>query len=266
MPLIELSNISFSYKQSAQIPNFSLEDINLLVNKGDFISILGPNGCGKSTLLKLIARLLKPREGKISFSDVEYEKIPIKSFTKKLAFVPQITYSIYPFSVFEVVMMGRTPYLNLMGFERGEDIAVVEKTLEKVGISHLMNKGINEISGGEAQRAFIARALVQKPETILLDEPNAHLDIEHQMEIFNLLKFLNENENLTVIAVSHDLNLVGLFSERAVLMKNGKILLDSDKKSILTESNIKEIFNVNSVVRYNQDSNAVLVNIIPDKD
>ena len=129
-----------------------------------------------------------------------------------------------------------------------------------------MNKGINEISGGEAQRAFIARALVQKPETILLDEPNAHLDIEHQMEIFNLLRFLNENENLTVIAVSHDLNLVGLFSERAVLMKNGKIILDSDKKSILTESNIKEIFNVNSVVRYNQDSDAVLVNIIPDKD
>ncbi|MFC2133615.1 ABC transporter ATP-binding protein [Bacteroidota bacterium] len=264
MPLIELKNISFSYLQSSQSSNFSLEGINLIINKGDFISILGPNGCGKSTLLKLIARLLNPQDGHILFSDVEYQKIPRKNFTKKIAYVPQTTYSIYPFSVFEVVMMGRTPYLNLLGFESGEDIDIVEETLEKVGILNLRHKGINEISGGEAQRAFIARALVQTPEIILLDEPNAHLDIEHQMEIFNLLNFLNKNEKLTVVAVSHDLNLVGLFSERALLMKSGKIILDSDKKSILTESNIKEIFNVNSIVRYNQDSDSLLVNIIPN--
>ena len=265
MVLVELNNVSFTYHSKVKNSGFALENINLVINRGDFISILGPNGCGKSTLLKLIARLLTPVDGKLLFDNIEYDRIPLKKFTRRLAYVPQITYSIYPFTVFEIVLMGRTPYLNLLGFENKKDIDLVNESLEKVGVYHLRDKGINEISGGEAQRAFIARALVQNPEIILLDEPNAHLDIEHQVEIFNLLTTLNRNDNLTIVTVSHDLSLVGNYSQRALLMKQGKIVLDDDKRSILTTDNIREIFKVDSVVRYDQDREAILINIVPER-
>src|SRR4030042_719845 len=260
MTLIDLKNIYFSYIQKFSDNDFCLENINISFKKGDFISILGPNGSGKSTLLKIIARLLRPTKGQLFYTNIDYKEISPKNISKRIAFVPQSTFSIYPFSVFEIVMMGRTPYLNYFGFEKKKDIEIVNNTLELVGIVHLKNKGINEISGGEAQRDFITQALVQKPEVILLDEPNAHLDIEHQMEIFTLLNLLNENENLTVIAVSHDLNLAGLFSKRVMLMKKGNILMDSDKKTILTESNLREIFNVNSMINYDEKNEFLFIN------
>jgi iron complex transport system ATP-binding protein len=150
--------------------------------------------------------------------------------------------------------MGRTPYLNLLGFEKEDDLIKINNALELVGISHLKNKSINSISGGEAQRAFIARAIAQEPELILLDEPNAHLDLEHQLSIFNLLKKLNDEEQLTIIMVSHDLNLAGCYSKRIVLMKSGNIFLDDEKSKVLTQDNISKVFRVNSKI-YNEGNN-----------
>lgn len=263
MPLLELKNINFSYNQQNRDNEFELRNINFQVDKGDFVTVLGPNGSGKSTLLKIITNLLSPGSGERILNKKNYDLYTHKELAKFIAFVPQVTYSIFPFSVYEIVMMGRTPYLNFFGIENHDDVDVVNNALEIVGISHLRNKGINKISGGEAQRAFIARALVQEPELILLDEPNAHLDIEHQISIFELLKNLNEEKALTVISVSHDLNLSGFYAKRAVVLSEGKIILDDDKKNVLTETNIREIFGVESSVSYIEKLNSVNVNIIP---
>jgi len=262
LPIIELNKIDFSYKNGVD-NTFSLHDINLAIGKGEFVSIIGPNGSGKSTLMKIISNLLYKNSGEIFYNGEEYSSISKKEFARHVAYVPQALPTLYPFSVYDIVLMGRTPYLNFMGFESGKDSKIVNESLELLGISHLRNKGINNVSGGEAQRTFIARALAQKPEVLLLDEPNAHLDIEHQVSIFNLLRKLNLDEKLTIISVSHDLNLAGFYCEKAILMNEGRIVMNDLKHNILTEYNIKKYFGVEALVNYKKEENFVNVNIIP---
>jgi len=264
MPIIDLNNIEYSYRSTEVGQKFSLSNISLKIFKQEFVSILGPNGAGKSTLLKIISGYYKPHQGTIQLFDKKYIEYDIKSLAQKIAFVSQSNISVFPYSVYEIVMMGRTPYLGIMGFGSNKDRKLVDEVLEIVGISNIKNKGINEISGGEAQRAFIARALVQQPEIILLDEPNAHLDIQHQISIFNILSKLKEEKGITVITVSHDLNLAGYYSDKIILMENGKIVLNDDKKHILTEENIYKVFNVRTSVSYDEKSDAVKVTLLPD--
>lgn len=255
--MLEFRDISFKYGN--QDSSFELKDINLTVNHGEFVTILGPNGSGKSTLLNLILGDIKSSKGEILFEDKLYSDYSRKEIAKKVSFVPQRYFSVYPFSIYEIVAMGRTPYLNMLGFENDEDIQKINNALELVGITHLKNFSINSVSGGEAQRAFIARALVQEPELILLDEPNAHLDLEHQISIFDLLKLLNSEKKLTILTVSHDLNLSGCYSNRMILMKDGKIFLDAEKTAALTEENISAVFNVNAkVFHYGKNINVAL--------
>jgi iron complex transport system ATP-binding protein len=265
MAQLTLENVQFEYSKEKNGQNhFNLMDINLSFNRGEFISLLGPNGSGKSTLLKIISGLLKPLSGRITLDDKSYSSIQVKDLAKKIAFVPQSSLTVFPFSVYEIVMMGRTPYLNYIGFETKEDKNIVEDALQLVGITHLKNHCINEVSGGEAQLAFIARAMVQKPEIILLDEPNSHLDIKHQITIFNLIKSQNIKNSLTVISVSHDLNLAGFYSDRIILIKNGRIFKDDITAQILTSENINAVFNVESVVAFNPEINKLNIIIKPD--
>ena len=265
MNFLSLEHIYFNYgNEKNDFPKFNLEDVTLSFNKGEFVSLLGPNGCGKSTMLKIIIGLLKAKEGRLLLNDKDYKFISRKDLAKKIAFVPQTFSTIFPFSVYEIVMMGRTPYLNFIGYETERDKKAVEDALQLVGISHLKNHGINEVSGGEAQLAFIARAIVQEPEIILLDEPNAHLDIKHQVSIFNLIKRLNREKNLLIISVSHDLNLAGYYSDRIILMKNGKIYKDDNTEKILTSENIKNVFEIDTFVSVNPELNKLNVTIYPD--
>lgn len=264
MSQLTLENVHFEYsKDKNDFPHFNLLDINLSFKKGEFVSLLGPNGSGKSTILKLISGLLKPNSGRLLLNNVNYSSIPIKSLAKKIAFVPQSSLTVFPFSLFEIVMMGRTPYLNYIGYEKEEDRNIVEEALQLVGISDLKNHCINEVSGGEAQLAFIARAIVQKPEIILLDEPNAHLDIKHQLTIFNLIKNLSIKNNLTVISVSHDLNLAGFYSDRIILIKDGRIYKEDSTNMILTRENISAVFNVDSVITFDPGINKFNIIIKP---
>lgn len=248
MNILKTNNIIFRYPTKSRNDNFSLKNINLEIFKGEFVCILGPNGSGKSTLIKLFANVLLPTRGEFYLEDKSYKTIKKKNFAKKISFVPQIEKIIFPYSVYEIVMMGRFPYLNFMGLENKIDHQKVISTLELLEIKHLMNHGINEISGGEAQRVLIARALVQEPEILLLDEPNAHLDIKHQLAIFSLLSELNKTQQLTVIAISHDLNLAMQFGSRALILYDGKIMFDSTPINVLTSINIKEIFKVNPII------------------
>jgi len=252
MNLLSLQNISFSYGRNNNNPYF-LKDVNLSVKKGEFVTILGPNGSGKTTILKLMSGTLKPQKGEVLFDGKKLNSFSKKETAKKIGFVPQVTMSVFPFSIYEIVLMGRTPYLGFGGFEDKNDKEKIEEALELVEISHLKNKGINEVSGGEAQRAFIARALVQEPEIILLDEPNAHLDIKHQISVFELFKKFNEEKEIAIVAVSHDLNLAGNYSGRVVLMQDGNIFSDGIGKNVLTSENIKTVFEVNAVTEIIND-------------
>ena len=261
--MIELKSVDFKYSLSKSDDEFSLSNININIAKGEFVSIIGPNGSGKSTLLKLIAGILKPISGKIIYNEKPLFTYKPKQLAKIIGYVPQNTSSVYPFSVYEIVMMGRTPHLNFSGYEKAHDREIVKEALEYVGIYNLRNKGINEVSGGEAQRAFIARALVQQPEIILLDEPNAHLDIKHQISIFDLLKSFNNDKEITIIAVSHDLNLTGHYGKRGLLLNKGNIVIDNTIKNILSEENIFENFGVNSKVNFDKLTGEISVTIIP---
>ena len=262
MEILELNNINFSYSEKNNPSSFSLSEVSLKIYEGDFISLLGPNGCVKSTLLKLIANILKPTSGISELYKVDYSLIKRREFAKSVAFVPQNSGTNFPYSIYEIVMMGRSPYLNILGIEDQNDRKLVLDTLELLEITHLKNKGINEVSGGEAQRALIARAIVQKPKILLLDEPNSHLDIKHQLSIYNLLSELNKNKNLTIISISHDLNLSNYFSNRALLMNEGKILFDSNPADVLTEENIFKVFGIKSEILTSKESKNKFISLI----
>ncbi len=264
MYAIEIKNLEFAYERSNGQSTFVLKIPEWGIAKGDFVSLLGPNGCGKSTLLRLIANLTELKAGSILIDGEDLLGIERKELAKKIAYVPQKNFSIFPFSVYEIVMMGRTPYLNLMGFENAVDKQIVAEALNLMQVNNLRHKGINELSGGEAQRVFIARALAQKAEIILLDEPNAHLDLEHQIMIFDLLKKLNEQEKITVLTVSHDLNLVGIYSQKVALMNEGIIVLEGEKSKILSEENIRRIFKIDSAVFLTTDKKLMNVLISPN--
>ena len=255
--VIELEQVTFGYKDNG----FSLREINLKIKEGKFLSILGPNGSGKSTLLKIISGQLQPSKGFVKFKGKEISEIPPKERAKRLALVSQNTTIVYPFTVYEIVAMGRTPYLNFLGYEKKKDSEVVRYALQQMGIEHLAGKSITRISGGEAQRAFIARALAQEPEVILLDEANAHLDVKHQISIYKTLKELNEQKGITVVFVSHDFNLPARFAERILLLKEGRIFKDGTIKNILTQGNIKTVFDVNSEILQRENSIDVLLRV-----
>lgn len=192
--MIELKEITFDYNGNEGKENFRLDNVSLKVNPGDFLTILGPNGSGKSTMLKIASGYLTPHYGKVLLKEKEIRNYSAKERAKIMAYVPQNYSTIYSFSIYEIVAMGRTPHMNIFGFERDSDRKKIREALELMELTHLAGKGIGEVSGGEAQRAFIARALVQEPDVIFLDEPSAHLDIKHQISILEQLSNLNKEK------------------------------------------------------------------------
>lgn len=262
--IIKINNLYFSYQSGKEYNQFKLSVDDWGVNKGAFLSLLGPNGSGKSTLLKLILRFIKPDRGSIIINGVDIQNYKRKDLAKTVAYVPQKITSAFPYSVYETVMMGRTPYMNFMGFEDEEDRRIVKHALETFEIDHIKHKGINELSGGELQRVMIARAVAQDASIILLDEPNAHLDIEHQVSIYGILNELRRQKRITILTVTHDLNLAGVYSDDIAFMVNGRIVISGKKSEALNEKNIREIFKVNAeVIKYTDDILNVLVK--PDK-
>ncbi len=261
--LIEIDNLKFSYN-SPNNHNFILNIPYWKLKERSFTILLGPNGSGKSTLLKILMKIIDNYTGSIRLNGKELKTFSRKDYAKIVAYVPQTIVTLFPYTVYEIVMMGRTPYLNLLGFETKEDKSIVNEILEMLEISHLRKKGINEISGGELQRVIIAKALAQKPKIILLDEPNAHLDIEHQITIFNLLNKLKEEQNLTLLAVSHDLNLAGIYSDEISFIVDGEIIISGLKQNVLTEENIQNVFHVHTKIFKSKENNIYNVLINPN--
>lgn len=241
---INIENLNCSYGDRSILNN-----ININFEKNKFHSIIGPNGSGKTTLLKNILRVL-PVENKCIYIDSkDVNSFKSKDFAKKLSSVPQNTNIDFDFSVMDIVLMGRTPYLKRFESEKENDIKIVKEAMEMTNTWDLKDKSINELSGGERQRVIIARALSQESEIMLLDEPISNLDIQHQIEILDTIKYLNRN--VTIIAVLHDLNLAAQYSDSLILLKDGKVLSHGAVEEVLTEKNIRDAYNIDAYIMKN---------------
>jgi iron complex transport system ATP-binding protein len=243
MSVITLDKIGFRYNSHRV-----LQDISFSIRKGEFLGIIGPNGSGKTTLLKVIDGILKPEEGEIRINGISGNKLKRNSLAKIIAVVAQDFQMIFPFSVHEIVLMGRAPHLNKWRFEGETDFRIARETMEMTDTMHLMNRSMSALSGGERQRVLIARALAQQPQIMLLDEPTSFLDIKHQVDFFDLIKKLNKNSDLTVVAITHDINLAALYCDRIIMLRNGHIHCEGNPEEVITEKNIKEVYETDVAV------------------
>jgi len=253
---LKVKNISFSY-DSVEV----LGDISFELKQGEILGIVGPNGSGKTTLLRCINKVLKPKGGVVFLDDINLALIRQKEIAQKIGVVPQNSTHRFPFTVFDIVLMGRFPHKGRFDKEKEEDFDIVDRYLSLSGISHLASRLITEISGGEHQKVVIARALAQKPQVLLLDEPTLHLDINHQIELLELLKVLAKDENLIVIMVSHDLNLAARYSDKILILKEGKIYQAGLPEEVITYQCIKEVYGIETEIIRSQITNSL--NIIP---
>jgi iron complex transport system ATP-binding protein len=234
---LALNQVSFSYNDSPV-----LYDVDLTVEKGEMVALMGPNGSGKTTLLKLASGVLRPAEGVIHLDGSSLSRLKRRQVAQRVAVVPQQFHMPFAFTLREVVLLGRTPFLKAFSNEGEKDQQAVNRAMGLIGIEELGQRFFNELSGGERQKGILAMALAQEPKLLLLDEPTAHLDINHQMEILELVKGLNREQGITVIGAMHDLNLAALYFDRLVLLKEGRIFTDGTPSQVLTEENIGEVF------------------------
>jgi iron complex transport system ATP-binding protein len=237
-PAIESRDLSFAYKERAV-----LHRISMSVARGEMVGILGPNGSGKTTLLKVLSGILGA-EGEIKLTGKDITSYGRRSLSKLFAVVPQENRVTFPYTVAEIVLMGRASYHSAFALEGKEDLDVARVSMELTDSLFLANRYLHELSGGEKQRVMIARALAQQPEILLLDEPSAFLDLKHQVQVFELLRRLNSERGLTIVAALHDLNLAALFFPRLVILHQGKIHCDGSPAEVLTEKTIEEVYDI----------------------
>ncbi len=219
-----------------------LQGLDLSVPAGDFLGIIGPNGAGKSTLLRVMAGVLAPVHGQMLLLGRPLGQYRRREIARLLAVVPAPTTPIFSFTVREFVTMGRTPYLGRLQSDGPEDRQIVDEALAAADSAALAERPITEISGGEWQRVNIARALAQQPRVLLLDEPTAFLDLGHQREIFELLGRLNREQELTVVCVSHDLNLAAEYCPRLAVLAEGRVYAEGPPEAVVTEESIAEVY------------------------
>ncbi len=234
-----INSLSFAYSSIRVVDRLSVG-----VKPGEFLAIIGPNGAGKSTLLKLMAGLLSDFEGSLEFMGRPIADYKPVELARKVAFVPQETHVVFPFTVDEMILMGRMPYRQSVLFDTEADDEFVLKAMALTGTEHLSGKMFNEISGGERQRVVLASALAQTPQVLLLDEPTVFLDMKHQLEFYQILARLNTQERMTIVAVTHDINLAARHAERMLAIRDGAIAADGTPNQVLTADKLHEVFGI----------------------
>ena len=236
--IIKAQNICVSINDKEIVHNLSLE-----IPEGKVTAIIGPNGCGKSTTLKALSRIL-PYKGSVTFKGNEMSALSQREFAKSLAILTQSPQAPSDLTVNDLVEMGRFPHRGFLGRGGKDDKEHVEWALEQTGVTAMRNRLLNTLSGGERQRAWIAMALAQRPEVLLLDEPTTYLDICHQLEIMQLIGRLNQELGLTVVMVVHDLNHAIMYADHVVVVKEGKLVTSGAPREIITADLLAEVFKV----------------------
>jgi iron complex transport system ATP-binding protein len=260
--LLSAQEISFSYSDAP-----TLQDIDFTLERGALRALLGPNGSGKTTLLKLLTGILQPTRGQIFFQATDLKKMTRREIAKCIALVPQELNLQFGFTVQQMVMLGRTPHVNALSGASRRDREIGEDVMAMTEISDLRERVITELSGGEQQRVVIAMALAQEPQVLLLDEPTVHLDVNHQIEILELLRKLNRERGLTVLATMHDLNLAALYFDDLVLLERGRIVAQGAPQTVLNAEQIRTVFHANVMIQpHPTRENAPQVILLPTKD
>ncbi len=240
---IEMQHISLGYGRETIV-----KDITLQVRPGEMVGLIGPNGCGKSTIIRAISRVISPRSGKILLDGKDVSHIPRRELARLLGVVPQMPLLPSTFTAFEIVLMGRNPHLGLFQYEGPEELAITWQAMARTATQSLAGRRVSELSGGEIQCLLIARVLAQETKAILMDEPTANLDIGRQVEILDLIKNLCTENNLTVMAALHDLNLASQYCDRLVLINNGRIHAEGTPREVVTSQNIKKVYGAEDCV------------------
>ncbi len=253
--VLEAGHVVFRYGD-----NRVLDDVSLALRGGEMLGVIGPNGSGKSTLLRLLSGVLRPAAGEVELHGRAVGSYTQRELARRVAVVPQETLIEFPFSVTEVVLMGRSPHLGGFAFEGDRDIEVAQLAMQRTGVLHLAKRSIHELSGGERQRVILARALAQEAQVFLLDEPAAFLDIRHAVELYDLLADLLK-EGKSVLTVLHDLNLAAMYCDRVGLLKGGRLIQVGAPTDVITYANITAAYETEVYVDTNDITGAV--NVLP---
>lgn len=241
---LKLDDVEIKYDATPIVSGVTLE-----IAAGEFVGVIGPNGSGKTTMLRAVAKILKPSRGAVILDGRDLAHLSAKELAREIAVVPQDTTVAFDFTCLEVVLMGRNPHLGRFQIEGHHDLEIAEQSMRQTDTWHLASRPINALSGGERQRVIVARALAQQARTILLDEPTSHLDINYQFEILDLIRQLNRDSGLTVLAVLHDLNLAASYCDRLVMIGGGKIQAVGTPEEVLTAENVRRVYGAEVWVR-----------------
>ena len=242
-----LENITVAYGEKTV-----LENLNINIDEGEFVGIIGPNGTGKSTLIKAITDIIEVKDGNIILNGKNNVKIGRKERARLVAVVPQEFNTDFEFKAFDIVMMGRNPHVGKGRKDSLRDYDIVYEAMIMTNTWQFKERYFNQLSGGERQRVIIARAIAQQTRIILLDEPTSHLDIHHQLEVLELVKMLNKKKKTTILAVLHDINMAARFSDRLILLNDGKIMADGSPDKVVDEKFLGKVYEMEMVIRKNK--------------
>lgn len=254
MNILNVKNVNVQYGEK-QV----LKDINLKISSGKIISIIGPNGCGKTTLLRVISKNLKPNKGQVLLNEKDVYNIKNKELARTMAILSQSNGCPEDISIKELVSYGRYAHKKLfLGFT-SEDEKIVNWAINRTGLHNIQNRKVNTLSGGERQRAWIAMAIAQKPSILILDEPTTYLDISYQLELLDLIKSLNKQENITIVMVLHDINQASRYSDELVIIKNGELYEIGTPNNVISDVMLKEVFRLRADINEDKDTKKPII-------
>jgi iron complex transport system ATP-binding protein len=257
---INVKNLSHSFGEHLVLKNISFQ-----VPTKDFFIVIGPNGSGKTTLMKVLSGILKPQTGRLEILNHAIDRYQRKALARAIAFVPQMLSADFPFTVFEMVLMGRSPYLGILGLEEEEDMEIARQAIAFTGMENLAHRKLDQLSGGEQQRVFISRAICQEPDVILLDEPTASLDLAYQVRIMDLMERLKIEKGITVVMVSHDVNLAAMYADHLLLIHDGQVLCQGFPEEVLTYKTLEEAYGCTLLVDESPLGKFPRVTLVPKK-
>lgn len=246
---IDVKELKVAYDQNVIIPS-----LNLSIPKGKITMIIGSNGCGKSTFLKTVARILKPSGGEIKINGASIKEQAPREIAKKMAVLPQSPQAPAGLLVKELVGYGRFPYLSPMGGLKEHDMEVIDWAMKSTGVYELRDRRVENLSGGQRQRVWIAMALAQETEILVLDEPTTYLDMAHQLEILQLLKKLNRDNQTTIVMVLHELNNACKFADHIIGLKKGSLVFEGTPKDVITKENLRKLYQIEATLKMSEDN------------